>query len=62
VPCAQFFDEFDNDLLHGARVVARSGAFRLAEDPALGIDHPGSNLGSPDVDADRQALAAQPQV
>ena len=59
---AQLSDQFDNDLFHGARVVARGGAFGLAEDPALGVHHAGSNLGSPDVDADRQALAAQPQV
>ena len=59
---AQFLDEFDDDLFHGARVVAGRGAFRLAEDPALGVDDAGSDLGAPDVDADGQARAAQPQV
>ena len=33
-----------------------------AEDPALGIDHAGRHLGAADVDADGEALAAQPQV
>ena len=46
---AQLLDQFDDDLFHGAGVVARGGPLGLGEDPALGVHHAGSDLGSADV-------------
>jgi hypothetical protein len=62
VPGTQFLNKVDNNPFHGPGVTSRGCAPGFAQDPAVRIHHPRGHFGPADVDADGEALTAQPEV